>query len=174
MSVFYLAIVAHVAMASCIWFIIPESLLPMQMAVSRRRHAEEVANRRNSRGILSRMKGLVQFLSPLSVLSPIPNEKAASPHKQTKLDWNLLCVAVAYGCTTMLMGATQYIFQYTSAVYGWSSEIVGYWLSTVGAARAIFLTLMLPLIIRFFKPKPPAIHLPTTPSEPLNARSRSP
>ncbi|THH14854.1 hypothetical protein EW146_g5538 [Bondarzewia mesenterica] len=168
MSVFYMSTSVHCLYAIFTWFVIPESLLPVQMTFSRRKHAEEAEIRRRRTGLLSRLRRLFSFLSPLSMLAPPLVEQAVSPRKTGSRDWNLTLVTMAYGSLISLMGSTQYIMQYASAKYRWSTVMLGYWISIVSAARALYLTFIFPLIIKQFKPTSPPIRLPVSPLEPLN------
>jgi len=59
-----------------------------------------------------------------------------------------------------IMGSYTFKFQFAASTFGWTSETLGYWLTLVGAARAVFLTLILPLIIKIFKPMPRTVEIP--------------
>lgn len=146
-SVFYVATSLHLFYALLIWLIIPESLTHAQRRKSAIKHHESDPQA----GVLRRLFG---FLSPLSVFLPEMNGADRNPLKQSKRDWNLTLIAVTYGLTLSLMGSYTYKFQYAAAAFDWTSETIGYWLSLVGAARAFFLTLILPLAIKLCKPKP--------------------
>jgi len=88
--------------------------------------------------------------------------------KGHKRDWNLTLVATGYGLATMIMGSYTYKFQYASATFHWSSEVLEYYLSMAGAARAVYLTVILPVVIKLLKPKPPPAQssLGADPSQP--------
>ncbi|ETW85959.1 hypothetical protein HETIRDRAFT_471204 [Heterobasidion irregulare TC 32-1] len=172
MVVFYMSTSIHFVYALLTWFVIPESLLPVQMMTSRRKHAEEAAVYRRANGLLPRLKSLFSFLSPLIMLAPPLIDRAAASQKFRSRDWSLTLVAVAYGCVISLMGSLQYVLQYAGARYHWSTVMLGYWISTVSAARALYLTIFFPLIIRMFRPKA-SIQLPVSPSEPLDPRAPS-
>ncbi|THH30371.1 hypothetical protein EUX98_g3826 [Antrodiella citrinella] len=177
LSVFYLSTGVHTAYALGIWFIVPESLSAAQKRESRRAYEASVAKGKQDAidsPILYRLKSIFGFLSPLSVLWSIPDGSNTSPNplKSRKKDWSLILMALSYSFAILLMGSYSYKFQYTSKVFGWTSEQIGYWLSIVGVVRAVYLTLILPLVIKLFKPKPtPAVQLPATADEPL-IRSR--
>lgn len=146
-SVFYVATFVHLLYALWLWFIVPESLTQAQKRTSTIKHHESDPQA----GVLKRLFG---FLSPLSVFLPEMNGPERHHLKRRKRDWNLTIIAVAYGLTLSLIGSYTYKFQYAAAVFGWTSENIGYWLSLVGAARAFFLTLILPFAIKLCKPKP--------------------
>jgi len=55
-------------------------------------------------------------------------------------------------------GSIAYIFQYATSTFGWTSETLGYWISLLGVTRALFLTVMLPVIIKMFQSKSKPVH----------------
>ncbi|KAH8106787.1 MFS general substrate transporter [Cristinia sonorae] len=171
LSVFYIAMGVHTLYALMVWFVIPESLTRAQRNESRRQYHESIEKGRREAidsPILYRFKRIFSFLSPLSVLwATVEDSNPLKPQKSQRGNWGLLLMALSSGCSLLLMGSYSYKFQYTSAVFGWSSEEIGYWLSIVGFIRAGFLAVLLPLIIKLFKPRGPAVQLPTTPNEPL-------
>ncbi|KAF5358151.1 hypothetical protein D9756_001317 [Leucocoprinus leucothites] len=181
LSVFYGAMVVHVLYAILIWFILPQSL-----SLSYRLRARETYARRKRQGASERtdrlsvralllFKRLFSFLAPLAVFAPVIQE-ASNPLKKQKRDWNLTIIGAAYMITISVMGSYNYTFQYAAATFGWTSEILGYWLSLVGAARAVFLALILPVVIKLLKPEPIVIEIPQTASEstPLLSSSDTP
>jgi len=88
-----------------------------------------------------------------------------NPLKGRSRDWGLTLLALGYGCTVSIMGSQTSRFQYAASTFGWSSEILGYWLALVSIMRAVYMTFVLPIIIRYFKPKPASIQLPIEPAE---------
>ncbi|CAL1705198.1 unnamed protein product [Somion occarium] len=174
LTVFYLAATIHVFYTILIWFVVPESLPRSAMMKSRRVHAERLAEiASGSQPAVSWLRRIFGFLSPLNVFMIQPVDQAQNPLKRKKRNWNLPLIGLSYGFSTLLYGSYNYKFQYTSAVWGWTSEQIGYWLSVVGATRAIYLAVIFPAIIHFFKPKARAVQLPTSPSEPLLSSSSS-
>ncbi|TFK55076.1 MFS general substrate transporter [Heliocybe sulcata] len=161
LSLFYIALFVDVLYAATVWFVIPESLTETEMRVNAERH-----RRRGEEG----KKGwwVVSLLSPLSVFVPVRKEKGKGR------DWNLMLVAGAFGLVILNFGGITYKFQYAASTYHWGSEALGYWLSLVGASRAVHLTVLLPILIHLFKPQPPAIQLPTAPDEPLSPSGPAP
>jgi len=61
-------------------------------------------------------------------------------------------LAMSFGMMTLLMGSYQFKFQYATYAYGWTSQQLGYWLSTIGVVRALYLIVILPTAIKFFHP----------------------
>ncbi|KII88321.1 hypothetical protein PLICRDRAFT_41492 [Plicaturopsis crispa FD-325 SS-3] len=177
--VFYFSTLVHICYALFLWTLLPESLTPAYMRAARESRAAAAPDHGLAKRLLH---GVFGFLSPLTVLVT-PMAVGANPLKKApRRDWSLTLVAAAYGFTIMVLGSYPYKFQYATSTFGWTSEIIGYWLSMVGVSRAVFLTVILPLLIRLLKPKVAPIQLPVSPSEPLDAdpspssshRSRSP
>ncbi|KAF9053131.1 major facilitator superfamily domain-containing protein [Panaeolus papilionaceus] len=169
LSVFYLAAAMHVLYTILIWLVLPESLSKEQRQRSMEKYHEELTDSADERernptvGLFIKTKRLFAFLSPISVFLP-HEEKNENPLKKGKKDWSLTFLAISYGCTIAMMGSYSYKFQYAASTFKWSSETLGYWLSLVGAARAFFLTLILPVTIKLLKPKPVIIEIPAPPS----------
>jgi hypothetical protein len=167
LAIFYIASVMHLVVLLILRILCPESLSKKKMAENRRRHAAHQDR-------LTGWKRLFAFLSPLAILWPqerktqVENGVALADVK-TGRDWNLLLVAIGYGSILMLFGSTNSKFQYTSYVFGWKTDIMGYWLTLSGITRAVHLVIILPVIIRLFKPSP--IRLPLSPSEHLRSSS---
>ncbi|KAF8236196.1 hypothetical protein L208DRAFT_1252513 [Tricholoma matsutake] len=162
LSVFYLAGLIHFLYACMVWLIVPESLSLRQMDLLHRKYVAESDGDR-VHGITKR---LFAFLSPLTLLMPgIGGEEQGNinPLKAKGRDWSLTLLSAAYGCTIFIMGAYTYTLQYAASTFGWTSETFGYFISFVGAIRAIFLTMILPFVIQMFKPKPAIVQLPVDP-----------
>ncbi|KAI0333493.1 MFS general substrate transporter [Cubamyces sp. BRFM 1775] len=172
-SVFFIAGALHLLYALLIWFVIPESLSSPEMRAARARQREEEAAYRAAHahgGAGVWLKRMFAFLTPLLLFVPVRlDEPAGSPAKAGKRDWSLCLVVAAYGFTISLMGSYVYFMQYIQTFFEWNTEQVGYWFSTIGVTRALFLTVILPFIIRLASPsKQPPIQLPTSPAEPLD------
>ena len=151
--IFYLALGLHIINAVFQWFIIPESLLPAQMDAAWRARAEG-----NKGHWLSRM---FSFLSPLTVLAPLPQKGGVNPQKALKKDWSLTWLALSWVPESFVIGSMQYWFQYAAGQFKWTAEMVGmplkrtwsilrvvhqvgYYISFLGFTRALFLMIGLP------------------------------
>ncbi|KAG6908765.1 hypothetical protein DXG01_003377 [Tephrocybe rancida] len=158
LSVFYAALGVHVVYALMVYLVLPESLLKSQMEKSREKYAAELreTSQSSAAGVLGQVKRLFAFLSPLSVFLPELKEQVPgeNPLKRRKRDWTLTLVAGVYALAVSIVGSYTTKFQYAAATFGWSSETLGYFLTLVGASRAVFLTVILPCFIKFFKPRP--------------------
>ncbi|KAF5373858.1 hypothetical protein D9758_000672 [Tetrapyrgos nigripes] len=160
-TVFYVATISHFIYSCMVWFVVPESLSKNQKELARGRYLQQIAEARlqvlqsnRTAAILLEVKRIFGFLSPLAIFAPVKSKRARSPLKKATRDWNLILIAISYGCTLSVMGSYTFKFQYAAATFGWTSETMGYWLTLAGAARAVTLTLILPLAIKLFKKKP--------------------
>lgn len=91
--VFYVAACVHGLFGLCIWFLIPESISPTQMAVSRHAHKE---SQKESRSLVYRLLG---FITPLSIFMPVEIEGP----RGKKTDWSLPLVIISYGLTISML-----------------------------------------------------------------------
>ncbi|KAG1754617.1 major facilitator superfamily domain-containing protein [Suillus lakei] len=173
LSTFYLAATVHALHAAFMFLIIPESQSKARALGAQKRRQESLERR--SGGISSAtsvLKSATRFFSPLAILLPERVTVDGNPLKRSKRDWSLCLIAASYGFTMSLMGLVTYMLQYAAGTFKWSSETISYYIAFTGAIRALFLTVILPVIIKLLKPAP--VKLPTTPDEPLqNLSSRS-
>ncbi|KAH9484438.1 putative membrane protein [Psilocybe cubensis] len=183
LSVFYLATAVHLAYTVMVWTVLPEPLTKEQMQNAKDRYNAELSNAasgreqlRPSTRLLVEFSRIFTFLVPLAIFLPKYGGATTNPLKTPGKDYNLALMAIAYGFTISVMGSYTYKFQYAASTFGWSTETIGYWVSLSGATRAIFMAIILPLLIKIFKPKPITLILPATPSEAtplLDSRSGS-
>nr|GAT48867.1 predicted protein [Mycena chlorophos] len=143
---FYLAGAVKAVQVLIAFFILPESLSPEKM-----QRAVELAAISSSAdtqsSILQRIIHPVMFvLRPLSVLLP---EKDADGKRGD--DWNLLLLVVSEGL--MLLAASSLInqFLYALRMFQWDAEYLGYCISSIGFARATYLVLILPPVLKYGK-----------------------
>ncbi|CAA7270975.1 unnamed protein product [Cyclocybe aegerita] len=182
LSVFFAAAASHILYTILVFFILPESVSQKQMALAKARYAAELLDHAQERernpavGVLVKIRRLFAFLSPLTVFLPgeAKTKPDGNPLKKPKKDWNLTLMALGYGFTITIMGSYSTKFQYAASTFGWTAETLGYWLSLVGATRAFFLTVILPVAIKLFKPEPVVIELPAAPEESSPLLSSSP
>ncbi|KAG8217854.1 hypothetical protein J3R82DRAFT_6020 [Butyriboletus roseoflavus] len=164
LSVFYFASILHGLYSILILFILPESLTRARARGARLRRRQEKANEVPSGRALGVMKSITRFLSPLVVLLP-EQSLDTNPLKRKRRDWSLFCIAIAFGLGTSILGSFSYKFQYAASQFSWTPELTSYYVSFIGATRAFFLAVVLPLIIKYLKPT--TVQLPCTPDEPL-------
>ncbi|KAI0636728.1 major facilitator superfamily domain-containing protein [Trametes polyzona] len=174
---FFIAAALHVVYAFLIWFVIPESLHKQDMQAARIRQKLEEQEYRAAHahgGALVLLKRMFAFLTPLLLFVPIALNEGGTPSKAKRRDWSLCLLVAAYGFTVSLMGSYVYFMQYIQTFFEWNTEQLGYWFSAIGVSRALFLTVILPFIIRLAKPKSTPIQLPTRPTEPLDGTATPP
>lgn len=107
MSVFYIGATIHLIFLFLNWFVVPESLFPAQMALSRQKYMEEIKTQRREVGLFARVKRLFGFLAPLAIFAPIKVDSTGTASsrwlRKGKRDWTLTFTAIAYGATVMLL-----------------------------------------------------------------------
>ncbi|KAF9265616.1 MFS general substrate transporter [Marasmius fiardii PR-910] len=149
-SVFYVAAFAHTVYACMVWFVIPESLTKRKMLLAVEKQHQRAISISSSGGLKPRLKRWFSFLSDLSVFGPSYNfDSSPSP----KRNWSLTFIAISYALVVSIVGSYNNKFQYAATTFGWTSETISYWLSLIGATRAIFLAAVLPFIIKLFNDK---------------------
>ncbi|KAI0309145.1 major facilitator superfamily domain-containing protein [Amylostereum chailletii] len=124
LNVYWLSIPVHLLFLLICWLILPESLLPIQMEVAQRKHQEEIAARRPKEKWLS-LSMLLSPFAPLGVFLPKSAPDNFSRNTRRK-----------------------------DCFFGWASEMIGLVLSLNSISKAAFLSVLLPLAIKFLKPNP--------------------
>lgn len=114
--IFYVALGLHTINALFQWFVIPESLLPAQMDAAR--HARGGGRKGHWFG------RIFSFLSPLSVLAPLPTKGSVNPQEVLKKDWSLTWLALSLAPESLLIGGVQYWLQYAAGKFHWNAEMV--------------------------------------------------
>ena len=99
LTVFYYAFANHFVFASMVWFLIPESRTPTQLARAKVVYNQSKARARG--GISRLLSHFVTFLAPLKLFAPVTVATGDNPLKKRK-DWNLTLLAAAYGLVVML------------------------------------------------------------------------
>lgn len=119
MSVFYIGAIVHLITLFLNLLVVPESLFPAQMALSRQKYMEETKTQRREVGWFARVKRLFGFLSPLAILAPVHVDSTGTASsrwlRKGKWDWSLTFTAIAYGATVMLLVSSSF-FSYMFAV----------------------------------------------------------
>jgi MFS family permease len=99
LTVFYFAFANHMVFAFMIWFVVPESLAPTQLARAKAAYNEMKAQAR--RGVGGVLTILVSFLAPLKLFVPVTVSMSDNPLKRRN-DWNLTLLVAAHGLVVML------------------------------------------------------------------------
>ncbi|KAJ1309189.1 hypothetical protein OPQ81_004858 [Rhizoctonia solani] len=89
---------------------------------------------------------LTSFIRPLGVF--IPRRISAGQGGRRSKDWNLTLIGAAAAAVAINMGSYHFKFQYALKTFHWSSAQLGHWLSLVGFWRALYLSIILPTILK--------------------------
>ncbi|KAL7416418.1 major facilitator superfamily domain-containing protein [Mrakia frigida] len=167
LSVFYLSTGIHLSMFLLVLFI-PESLsseaqhalghAQTQLSAQDTSRDQEDHRRRVEEGgsiwkrgfafVRRTARRVVRLFKPLEVFLPRRSEETG------KLQLNMLLLGVGQALILTLFGAFAIKNAYLQLKFGWGYDKVGPVLTLTGGLRALHLLLLLPLIIRVFKPRP--------------------
>ncbi|KAJ2929993.1 hypothetical protein H1R20_g7122, partial [Candolleomyces eurysporus] len=154
-SVFYIAVVLQAIFILYTRFIMVEPLSEEKQHQARdnwKLHHEEARQNSQNQGWFSYvLNPLFSVFRPLTALKPTVNGHL-DPLRKPKRDWSLLLAAISFGTLFIISGDVPFKFQYAAATFGWTAKENGYWLSLSSAARGLYLTAILPLIIKIFRP----------------------
>ncbi|KAF5382009.1 hypothetical protein D9615_004376 [Tricholomella constricta] len=111
-------------------------------------------------------QGIVRsFLKPLALFLPAVVYEGGVRKRR---DWSLTFLAAALFGSTLSNGVHQVKYLYAVHVYEWGAGQLSYYISFLSGARAVFLLILCPWIIRTFKPKPqPEIEPDSGTNEPV-------
>lgn len=156
MSIFYIAVTLQAAFLLYTKFIMLEPLSKAQQEQARanwKLHHEPGQQSLTRQGLLlAKVWDLfAPIVRPLEAIKPVL-KKSMDPTVRPRRDWNLFLAAVSIGCLFIIAGDLPFKFQYASAAFHWTAEENGFFLSTLSASRGIYLIIILPLIIKYFKP----------------------
>ncbi|KZT06143.1 MFS general substrate transporter [Laetiporus sulphureus 93-53] len=142
-------------------FVFPE---PPKKEGAIAQHTEELSDADGLASTAGGKHGLVSgFLGPFALLAP---RTIHSVSGATKKDWRLTWMASALLVYALSTGIFQIKYLYAEHIYGWGAEQLSYYISTMGAARTLYLLVLMPLIVVSLKPKPKASVMPTAPAVP--------
>lgn len=98
----------------------------------------------------------MSFMRPLAVFLPVyvdmPTRNGLTVRRRK--DYSLTLLACALLAWMLSAGIYQIKYLYAGHTYNWGPERLSYYISFTGAARALFLLLILPFLIATFKSKP--------------------
>ena len=105
LSVFYAAVIFTSLYSFFLWFILPESITEQQMKQAKVNYNNGLlrgaaqGDPSSTMGLLHKIRRLITFLSPLTVFLPSRLKSPNNVVNQSRRDWSLTLVALAYGCT---------------------------------------------------------------------------
>jgi hypothetical protein len=136
--------------------VIPESLNKTRRQVAQKAGAPAPAMQ-NDAGLKKRL------FAPLAVFAP--QRRIVNGRMQE--DWSMPWLATGLFLLLLASGVFQMKYLYAEHVFGWDAGQLGYYISFVGAVRALHTLLLMPFVIStFFKPAPrvPSTSLAQLPS----------
>ncbi|CAE6520904.1 unnamed protein product [Rhizoctonia solani] len=144
LSTFYICTVIHIVYGILMVFVVPESV--SDEARAKAQELYEADMKRHPQTIFGFLWRLTSFVRPLGVFIPkrLPAGRAGWRYR----DWNLTLVGVAAAAVAINMGSYHFKFQYALKTFHWNSVQLGHWLSLVGFWRALYLSAILPIILK--------------------------
>ena len=147
-SVFYVALGAHLLFLCCLVFVIPESLTKERQMIAREKHKviHEVSTRMNWATPLKTISTLGGLLTPLSILWPTGEGSNSAVRR------NLISLAavdtVMFG---VAMGSMTIITIYSGYQFGWGTFQSSIFMSISSTCRVTVLLVVLPTIVRLVR-----------------------
>ncbi|QRV90180.1 major facilitator superfamily transporter [Ceratobasidium sp. AG-Ba] len=155
---FWMSIVLGLANLVLILLLLPESLTREQREAfkSRRSSIAHVDKPQFERGVVGRMRGYVRFtlrktLGPMAIL--LPRKRTGQGQAVSGKDWGLTFLSISLALYLLTIAIYSVKFLYAEHVFGWGPAELSYYLSYMGTLRALNLIVILPYIIKLYKPK---------------------
>ncbi|KAH7341322.1 hypothetical protein B0J17DRAFT_646103 [Rhizoctonia solani] len=155
---FHSSIVLGVANLVLLLVCLPESLSKEQriaLAASRISVANEVQKPENQ-GWVKRISGYVTetlrgTFEPMAIL--LPKKRKSQGQAVSGNDWNLTYLAISLSLYLLTIAIYSVKFLYAQHSFGWGGEQLSYYISLMGSLRALNLIVILPYLIKVYKPK---------------------
>ncbi|KAG9073728.1 hypothetical protein FS749_014737, partial [Ceratobasidium sp. UAMH 11750] len=192
---FWISIVLGIANLLLVLLCLPESLTRAQreaFRASRISLALDDIKPTTGHGLLGRVHGHIRSsikstLGPMAILRP--RKRTGQGQAVSGEDWSLTYLAISLALYLLTIAIYSVKFLYAEHVFGWGPAELSYYLSFMGALRALNLIVILPYLIKVYKPKSskrspsadsgftptmsPHGSIPMTPSPILSGRSTS-
>jgi len=158
-AVFFTSICLFVANFFLICFILPESL-------TKAKREQLGANRGPQEEIETRGFSILRVLSyPMALILPLRVFLPRRRPDSKRWDWSFPALAVAQFGYFLTAGMYSTKYLYADHTYSWNAEKLSYFITGVGACRALHLLIILPFILRTFK-RPVTREMRTSPEYP--------
>ncbi|KIJ51095.1 hypothetical protein M422DRAFT_44287 [Sphaerobolus stellatus SS14] len=172
-AVFYVSVILATINLFLVLFVFPESLNRevRDTNIKAAKEARQVAlqDSAGKTGIWKSVKYAVKsFFEPLRTLGPVPRPRGRGR------DWSLTLIAVAGFFYNLTIGMYPIKYLYAKHAFEWDGEHLSYYITAAGTCRMIYLMLILPTIITFFKPADASPAPIATASEPTNNTTTDP
>ncbi|KAL5634517.1 hypothetical protein ACGC1H_002536 [Rhizoctonia solani] len=107
-------------------------------------------------GWVNRMSGYVTgtlrgTFQPMAIL--LPKKRTGQGQAVSGYDWNLTYLAISLSLYLLTIAINSVKFLYAQHTFGWGSEQLSYYISFMGSLRALNLIVILPYLIKVYKPK---------------------
>ena len=158
LTVFYIALGAHLIFILCLLFVIPESLTKKRQLAAREKYRLEM-DAHQPPAYLRRLKGtplypIATFLIPTSInlFAPLKILSPRGPGSSSAIRMNLILLSavdtIMFG---VAMGSMTVVILYSEITFGWGNLESSKFVSAVNTGRVLVLVIVLPLITRIFR-----------------------
>lgn len=89
---------------------------------------------------------------PMAIL--LPKKRKGQGQAVSGYDWNLTYLAISLSLYLLTIAIYSVKFLYAQHAFGWGGEQLSYYISYMGGLRALNLIVILPYLIKVYKPKP--------------------
>ncbi|WVO13038.1 hypothetical protein L204_100647 [Cryptococcus depauperatus] len=121
------------------------SLLPEE-------RSELFGNRKSNSSFSTRLfDKILSVLHPLRIFTPVTYTDVQTGLK--KRNWNLMAVGTTAFLMNMLIGVLQIKVQYALFAFGWTPSQLGPYISGISATKCVVLMGIVPIIMRFIRPR---------------------
>ncbi|KAH7340751.1 hypothetical protein B0J17DRAFT_652648 [Rhizoctonia solani] len=145
LSTFYICTVIHIVYGILMVFIVPESLSEEARAKARELYEADMSL--HPQTVVGFLWRLTSFVRPLGVF--IPRRLPAGRGGRASRDWSLTLVAAAAAAVAInMVWIISFQVPIRLKTFHWSSVQLGHWLSLVGFWRALYLSIILPSILK--------------------------
>ncbi|KAH9838659.1 MFS general substrate transporter [Rhodofomes roseus] len=147
-TVFYIAALCSLINLMLALFVFPEPTKKAKISAETQALPEGEGSTPLSPGKQGHMAG---FLGPFKLVAP---RVVQNPDGTSRKDWRITLIATSLLVYALSTGIFQIKYLYAVHVYGWDAEQLSYYISAMGGCRTLYLLVLMPVAIYFFKPKP--------------------
>ncbi|KAG9107233.1 hypothetical protein FRC07_008666 [Ceratobasidium sp. 392] len=151
---FWISIVLGAVNLLCLVLFLPESLTKEQREAFRasRLAAAQDVKPETARGLVGRVRGYVRStikstLGPMAILRP--RKRTGQGQAVSGTDWSLTFLAISLALYLLTIAIYSVKLLYAEHVFGWGPRQLSYYLSLMGALRALNLIVILPCAFVF-------------------------
>ncbi|CAE6411246.1 unnamed protein product [Rhizoctonia solani] len=154
---FHSSIVLGASNLMLVLLFLPESLTSEQrIALAASQVSLTQDQKLENDGWLNKLNGYVTgtlrgAFEPMAIL--LPKKRTGQGQAVSGYDWNLTYLAISLSFYLLTIAINSVKFLYAQHTFGWGGEQLSYYISFMGSLRALNLIVILPYLIKVYKPK---------------------